>query len=70
MAKTYLKIETSRDGYSVGQVGHTVTVGDLIYELENYDEDTPIYLSFDNGYTYGGIYLSEITECNFDEDED
>lgn len=40
-----------------------MTVGELIDFLGNYDEDTPIYLSFDNGYTYGGI-----TESHFEED--
>ena len=46
---------TSRDRYSVGQIRSTMTVGELISILENYDKDTPIYLSFDKGYTYGGI---------------
>ena len=40
-----------------------MTVGELIAFLEGYDEDTPIYLGFDNGYTYGGI-----TEGRFEED--
>ena len=46
---------TSRDGYSVGQIRSTMTVGELISYLEQYGEDTPVYLSFDRGYTYGGI---------------
>ena len=37
--------------------------GELINFLAQYDEDTPVYLSFDNGYTYGGI-----TEGRFEED--
>ena len=40
-----------------------MTVGELMAFLENYDENTPVYLSFDNGYTYGGI-----TEERFEED--
>lgn len=51
------------EGYSVEQVRRTMTVGELIDFLGSYDEDTPIYLSFDNGYTHGGI-----TEGNFEED--
>ena len=54
---------TSREGYDVDQINRTMTVGELIDFLAQYDEDTPIYLSFDNGYTYGGI-----TEERFEED--
>ena len=50
-----LTIEAHRDGYSVDQVYETMTVGDLIYELENYAEDTAVYIRNDRGYTYGGI---------------
>lgn len=53
----------SRDGYGIDQIRRTMTVGELIYFLSQYDEDTPVYLSFDNGYTYGGI-----DEDRFDED--
>lgn len=54
---------TFREGYGIDQIHHTMTVGELMAFLENYDEDTPVYLSFDNGYTYGGI-----TEERFEED--
>lgn len=54
---------TFREGYGIDQVRKTMTVGDLMAFLEDYDEDTPVYLSFDNGYTYGGI-----TEDRFEED--
>ena len=54
---------TFREGYGTDQIRKTMTVGELIDFLSQYDEDTPIYLSFDNGYTYGGI-----TEGRFDED--
>ena len=73
-----LTIEAHRDGYSVDQVYETMTVGDLIYELENYPEDTPVYISNDRGYTYGGIseddlslkYVEEEEEEEDEEDED
>lgn len=54
---------TFREGYDIDQVCKTMTVGELITFLEDYDENTPIYLGFDNGYTYGGI-----TEGRFEED--
>ena len=73
-----LTIEAHRDGYSVDQVYETMTVGDLIYELANYPEDTPVYISNDRGYTYGGIseddlslkYVEEEEEEEDEEDED
>ena len=50
-----LIIETEREGYSIDQVEKTLTVGELIELLHYYDEDAPVYLSFDGGYTYGGL---------------
>ena len=58
-----LFIEGRREGYAVEQIDRTMTVGDLIAFLEDYDEDTEIYLKNDNGYTYGSI-----TESSFEED--
>lgn len=37
-----------------------MTVGELIEILQEYDEDSPIYLRNDNGYTYGSITRSDI----------
>ena len=54
---------TFREGYGIDQIHRTMTVGELMAFLENYDENMPVYLSFDNGYTYGGI-----TEERFEED--
>lgn len=50
-----LTIEGRRDGYHPTQCHDTFTVGDLINLLSEYDEDTPVYLKNDNGYTYGSI---------------
>lgn len=68
--KKYLTIETHRDGYSVGQCGHTLTVEELISYLEQWDDDTPVYFSNDNGYTYGSIRFDDINEDEGDGDED
>ena len=46
---------TFREGYGIDQIRRTMTAGELINFLAQYDEDTSVYLSFDNGYTYGGI---------------
>lgn len=53
--KDALFINANRNGYSPDQCGKTLTVGELIEILAGYDEETPIYLSHDNGYTYGSI---------------
>lgn len=50
-----LYIEGRRTGYSPDQCGETMTVGELIDKLSQYDRNIPIYLENDNGYTYGNI---------------
>lgn len=65
MAKA-LYINAQREGYGIDQIRHTMTVGELISFLEDFDEDTLVYLKHDNGYTYGGInwnsFEDEVTE--------
>lgn len=66
-----LIIETSRDGYAVDQITRTMTVGELKALLEDYDDDQKIYLSFDNGYTYGGLTSGSFREeSNMEEEEE
>lgn len=48
-------IDVVREGYGPDQVKRTMTVGELIAFLDQFDEDRPVYISHDNGYTYGGI---------------
>ena len=64
-----LIIEANREGYGTDQISRTMTVGDLIAMLEQYDEDMPVYLGHDRQsygfYTYGGI-----TEECFSENEE
>jgi hypothetical protein len=57
-----LIVNASRNGYSPEQCGKTMTVGELILELECFDSEVPIYLSHDNGYTYGSITVYDIEE--------
>ena len=65
-----LIIDTTREGYGTDQIERTMTVGELIAALEDYDEDTPVYLGFDNRYTYGGITESCFGSIEIEEDED
>jgi hypothetical protein len=60
-----LFIDGRRDGYSPEQCRKTMTVGDLIAYLEQFDEEEEVYLRNDNGYTYGSI-----TEDSFSEREE
>ena len=64
-----LFINAHRAGYAPEQIRHTMTVGELIAALEQFDEDTPIYLKNDRGYTYGSIDDYSFEEQD-DEDEE
>ena len=57
-------IDSKRNGYSPEQCGKTMTVGELMALLDEFDEDSEIYIRNDNGYTYGSI-----TRRDFDEEE-
>lgn len=63
-----LIIDTNRNGYSPSQCGNTLTVGELIELLEEYDEDTEIYTGHDDRYTYGSIYRDDIELEHEEED--
>ena len=64
-----LYIEGRRSGYAPDDCGKTLTVGELIEILSDFDEDLPVYLRNDNGYTYGGIVEGRFEE-NYGEDND
>ena len=66
--KEMLFIDGRRNGYSPSQCGGTMTVGELIEMLEGYDEDMPVYLKNDEGYTYGNITWSSFEEGCEEED--
>lgn len=63
-------IEGRRNGYSPDQCGRTMTVGDLIAYLEQFEEDAEIYINNDNGYTFGSITESSFEESYEDEEEE
>ena len=59
-------ITADRECYDIDQVRQTMTVGELVKLLQDYDEDAPVYLSHDNGYTFGGITERKIEEVDID----
>lgn len=64
-----LFIEGRRDGYATDQIENTMTVGDLINYLAQFDEDAKVYLNNDFGYTFGSITESSFKE-EYDEEEE
>lgn len=67
--QTKVFITGKRNGYAPEQCGKTLTVGELIELLAEYDEDSPIYLKNDGGYTYGSITAYDI-EADYNEEEE
>ena len=72
MSKPVIIIEAKREGYTVEQAEsewEAITVGELMRLLEDFDEDTKVYISNDNSYTYGSVTEYRIREEWVDEDE-
>ena len=73
MNKEVLIIEANREGYSIEQAENertAITVGELISLLEDFDEDTKIYISNDRGYTYGSVTEYRIREDWIESEEE
>lgn len=71
MARQAIVFEAERRGYSIDQIAdRAMTVGELINWLADFNEDTLFILSHDNGYTYGSISSSMMSEWREDEDEE
>ena len=65
-----LYINANRTGYAPDQIRHTMTVGELIDALREFDEDAQVYLKHDGGYTYGGITEWCFEDGELDEEEE
>lgn len=65
---TRIIIEAEREAYSPNQIDSTMTVGELMSFLSDFDEDTPIIFSHDRGYTYGALKDWNISEVEEEED--
>ena len=63
-------INGKRNGYAPDQCGETLTVGELIEALEEFNENDKVYLCNDNGYTYGSITGYDINDSKDAEDDD
>ena len=65
-----ITFEAEREGYTRGQVSAPLTVGELKQFLDDYSDDTLIFLSHDRGYTFGTLRLEEVEESWRVEDDD
>ena len=69
MTREALFINANNNGYEPSQCGRTITVGELIDLLSDFDEDMPIFLKFDNGYSYGSIREDDFIEDIVEDEE-
>ena len=68
--KMRLYMDGRREAYDPTDIRHTMTVGELIELLQGFDEDAKVYISNDNGYTYGSVTEDSFTEDSFTEDSE
>ena len=67
----FISIDGRRDCYGPGDIKDTtMTVGELIEYLSEFDEEMPIMISNDGGYTYGKIKDYSINEESYGDEED
>ena len=63
-------MNTRRNGYAPNQCGRTMTVGELIELLEQFDPEEQVFTAHDNRYTYGNIREMDIEFIEDEEDEE
>ena len=72
--KNNLILNTKRQGYGTDQGGETLTVGELIELLQDYDEDMKVYFGNDYRgsywYTYGSITEDDLCFESDESDDD
>lgn len=68
--KTRLYMDGRREVYDPKDIRHTLTVGELIELLQGFDEDAKVYISNDNGYTYGSVTEDSFTEYSEEEEDE
>ena len=69
--KTAILLNTKRTGYTVNQIldnKYTLTVQELMDYLSDFDPESPVVFSNDNGYTYGEIDDESIYEVDIEDD--
>lgn len=75
MKKRAIFIEANRNGYHPRQCGRTLTAEEFLGAIEEClgtlgsDEGVEVYVSNDNGYTYGSISWGDVFAGVYDEDK-
>lgn len=64
-----LYINNKQNGYSPDQCGKTMTVGELISLLAEFDEDDLVYLKNNDGFTYASLDEDDFEEADYTEEE-
>lgn len=65
----FLGLMVGRDAYAPTEVG-TMTVEELIEELQTHDMSMKVVFVNDGGYTYGGIGYSDVKEFTYEDEDD
>lgn len=71
----YLRIEGRFDGYTFGECAATMTIGELIEYLKEFDENLPVYINHQDGTYFGSVsedtcYIDYDVDSDVDEDFD
>jgi len=66
----YLKINFERDHDSLDECNRTMSVKKLIYELNQYDENSLVCISLDDGDYYSCVFSSRFNEIEISDDYD
>ena len=67
--KKALFLNIDRNGCNPEQCGRTMTVGELISILSDFDSDREIFLRNDDGYTYGSIVEGDFVSGKYDDED-
>lgn len=68
---TAVLLNTRRTGYSIKQIldnKYTLTVQELMDYLSDFDPESPVVFSNDNGYTFGEIDGNSFDEVEIEND--
>ena len=65
----FITIEATREAYSPEDLRRTMTVGEMIEYLQQFDEETPVAISHDSGYIYGAITTYNFNELELEEED-
>lgn len=66
----FLGLNVGRDAYAPTDLGGTMTVEELIEELQTHDMSLKVVFVNDGGYTYGSVSRHNLKEFTYEDEED